>query len=166
MPDERLWAPWRLDYIRGPSPEECIFCRAADPGSSGDEDHYVVHRGERCFVMLNAFPYASGHVMVSPYEHASSIEELEPAVLTELMTLGQRSLAALRANYRPEGFNLGINQGKVAGAAFEEHMHLHVVPRWGGDNNFMPVVAGTRVLPQALGESWSELRERFAEVAA
>jgi ATP adenylyltransferase len=116
--------------------------------------------------MLNAYPYASGHVMVAPYEHVPSIEELGPPQLTELMTLAQRSLAALRENYGPEGFNLGINQGKVAGAAFEEHVHLHVVPRWGGDNNFMPVVGATRVLPQALEESWHELRERFAEVAA
>jgi len=166
MSEQRVWAPWRLEYIRGPSPEECIFCRAAEAGDDGDRDHHVVHRGERCFVMLNAFPYANGHVMVSPYEHEASIEALEPPVLTELMTLGQRSLAALRANYGPEGFNLGINQGKVAGAAFEDHVHLHVVPRWGGDNNFMPVVGRTRVLPQALEESWAELRERFAEAAA
>ena len=131
-----------------------------------DAESYVVHRGERCFVMLNAYPYASGHVMVAPYEHVPSIEELEASVLTEVMTLAQRSLAALRENYGPEGFNLGVNQGKVGGAAFEEHVHLHVVPRWGGDNNFMPVVGATRVLPQALEESWRELRERFAEVAA
>ena len=160
-----MWAPWRLSYIRGPSPEECIFCRAAD-ADGDDERHHVVHRSERCFVMLNAYPYASGHVMVSPYTHVSSIEELEAPALTELMTLAQHSLAALRANYGPEGFNLGINQGRIAGAAFEDHVHLHVVPRWGGDNNFMPVVGGTRVLPQALEESWAELRERFAEAAA
>jgi ATP adenylyltransferase len=165
MSDDRLWAPWRLEYIRRPGPGECIFCRAAS-ADADDEENHVVYRGERCFVMLNAFPYASGHVMVSPYGHLPSIEELKRPVLTELMTLGQRSLAALRANYAPEGFNLGINQGKVAGAAFEEHVHLHVVPRWGGDNNFMPVVGRTRVLPQALDESWSELRERFAEEAS
>jgi ATP adenylyltransferase len=166
MSGERLWAPWRLEYIRRPSPEECIFCRASHAGGAEDERNYVVHRGERCFVMLNAFPYANGHVMVAPYEHVPSIEELDAPALTELMTLAQRSLAVLRENYGPEGFNLGINQGRVAGAAFEDHVHLHVVPRWGGDNNFMPVVGVTRVLPQALAESWSELRERFAEVTA
>ena len=166
MPDERLWAPWRLEYIRRPSPDECIFCRAVASGRGDDEDLHVVHRGERCFVMLNAFPYTSGHLMIAPNEHVPSIEELDPPALADLMALSQRSLAALRANYSPEGFNLGINQGKVAGAGFEDHVHLHVVPRWGGDTNFMPVVAGTRVLPQALEESWSELRERFAEEVA
>jgi ATP adenylyltransferase len=162
-----MWAPWRLSCIRGRSPEECIFCRAATPDADeDDQSHHVVHRGERCFVMLNAYPYASGHVMVSPYTHVSSIEELAAPTLSELMSLAQRALAALRANYGPEGFNLGINQGRIAGAAFEDHVHLHVVPRWGGDNNFMPVVGGTRLLPQALEESWAELRERFAEAAA
>jgi ATP adenylyltransferase len=161
--EERLWAPWRLDYIRGPGADECIFCRAV-ADESGDERSHVIHRGQRCFVMLNAYPYTSGHLMVSPYEHVPSIEELDEHALTELMTLGQRALAALRANYGPEGFNLGINQGKVAGAGIEDHVHLHVVPRWGGDTNFMSAVAETRVLPQALDESWSELRERFAEV--
>ena len=161
MAEERLWAPWRLDYIRGPGPDECIFCRAVSAG--GDEAHHVLHRGESCFALLNAYPYTSGHLMIAPYEHVPSIEQLAPPALTELMTVAQRSLAALRADYGPEGFNLGINQGKVAGAGIEDHVHLHVVPRWGGDTNFMSSVGETRVLPQALGDSWSELRERFAE---
>jgi len=163
---ERLWAPWRLDYIREPSPGECIFCRAA--GSQGDEERtsHVLHRGERCFALLNAYPYTSGHLMAAPYDHVPSIEDLDPPSVAELMALAQRSLAALRDNYGPEGFNLGINQGKVAGAGFEDHVHLHVVPRWGGDTNFMPVVGGVRVLPQSLDDAWSELRERFAEVQA
>jgi ATP adenylyltransferase len=164
MPEQKLWAPWRLEYIRRPSPDECIFCRAASP-EAGDEENHVVHRGERCFVLLNAFPYASGHLMIAPYEHVPSIEDLDAEALADLMALSRRSVAALRANYAPEGFNLGINVGKVAGAGFEDHVHMHVVPRWGGDTNFMPVVGGTRVLPQALDESWAELRERFAEVA-
>jgi ATP adenylyltransferase len=161
MAEERLWAPWRLEYIRRPGPDECIFCRAVAADSGGDEANHVVHRGEHCFVLLNAFPYASGHLMVAPYEHAASIEPLGPEALLELMTLSQRSLAALRDNYGPDGFNLGINEGKAAGAGIEDHVHLHVVPRWGGDTNFMPVVGDTRVLPQSLSESWSELRERF-----
>jgi ATP adenylyltransferase len=165
MPEQKLWAPWRLEYIRRPGSDECIFCRAASPEGE-DEENHVVHRGERCFVLLNAFPYASGHLMIAPYEHVPSIEDLEPGALTELMALSQRALAALRANYGPEGFNLGINLGKVAGAGFEDHVHLHVVPRWGGDTNFMPVVGDTRVLPQAVHESWVELRERFAQDGA
>jgi ATP adenylyltransferase len=163
MAEERLWAPWRLEYIRRPGSDECIFCRAVAAESGGDEANHVVHRGEHCFVLLNAFPYASGHLMVAPYEHVPSIEPLAPEALLELMTLSQRSLAALRDNYGPDGFNLGINEGKAAGAGIEDHVHLHVVPRWGGDTNFMPVVGETRVLPQSLSESWSELRERFRE---
>jgi ATP adenylyltransferase len=159
MPEERLWAPWRLEYIRGPKPKECIFC--SKPTESDDRAAYIVHRGEHCFVMLNAWPYNNGHVMVSPYRHVPSIEELDEAALLELMTLANRSLAAIRTAYAPEGFNMGINQGKVAGAGIEEHAHLHVVPRWGADTNFMPVIASTRVLPQSLDDSWSELTEAF-----
>jgi len=161
--EERLWAPWRLDYIRGPGPDECIFCRAVAGAEGGDEANLVVHRGEHCVLIMNAFPYTSGHAMIAPYVHVPSIEELDPPALTEIMTLSQRVLAALRHNYRPEGFNLGVNQGKAAGAGIEDHVHLHLVPRWGGDTNFMSAVAGTRVLPQTLEDSWAELRERFAE---
>jgi ATP adenylyltransferase len=113
------------------------------------------------FVMLNAYPYTNGHVMVSPNEHVASIEELGEDALLELMTLTQRSMAAIREAYGPEGFNLGVNQGKVAGAGVEDHVHLHVVPRWGGDTNFMPVIADVRVLPQSLGDSHRELSAAF-----
>ncbi len=164
MSEQRLWAPWRLDYIRGPKPDDCILCER--PGAGDDAESYVVHRGERCFVILNAFPYNNGHVMVSPFKHVPSIEELGPDELTELMTLAQRSIAALREVYRPEGFNIGINQGKVAGAGVEDHVHLHVVPRWGADTNFMPVVGSTRVLPQSLADSHRELTAAFARQQA
>jgi ATP adenylyltransferase len=150
--DERLWAPWRLEYIKGPKEDECIFCVRRD---------WVVAEGEHCFVMLNAYPYTNGHVMVSPYEHVDSIERLGPEALTELMTLTQRSMAAIRSAYGPDGFNLGVNQGKVAGAGVEDHVHLHVVPRWGGDTNFMPVTGGVRVLPQSLADSYEALRSAF-----
>ena len=161
MAEDRLWAPWRLDYIRGPGPSECIFCRAV--AAASDEAQHVLHRGERCFALLNAFPYTSGHLMIAPYEHVPSIEQLDPPALTELMTMSQRALAVLRENYRPEGFNLGVNQGAVAGAGIEDHVHLHVVPRWGGDTNFMSVSGDARVLPQSLEDSWAELSPRFAE---
>jgi ATP adenylyltransferase len=153
--EQRLWAPWRLEYIKGPKPDECIFCRAARSGD--DAESYVVARGERCFVMLNAYPYNNGHVMVSPYEHVPSIEELDAETLLELMALTQRSLGALREAYGPEGFNLGVNQGRIAGAGVEDHVHLHVVPRWDADTNFMPVIASTRVLPQSLEDSYATL---------
>ncbi|MFL5895572.1 MAG: HIT family protein [Thermoleophilaceae bacterium] len=162
MAEQRLWAPWRLEYIRGEKDDGCFLCDAIEAGPEGDREHYLVHRGELCFVILNKFPYNSGHVMVAPNVHEPTIEELGAEQLAEMMELTKRSLAALRAVYRPDGFNIGINQGAVAGAGVEDHVHLHVVPRWGADTNFMPVIADTRVLPQALDESWSELSEAFA----
>ncbi len=159
MAEQRLWAPWRLEYIRGPKPDECIFCIGAD--TADDRSRYIVHRGESCFVVLNRFPYNNGHLMMAPYEHVPSIEDLDDSVLLELTELTRRSLGALREVYRPEGFNLGVNLGKVAGAGFEEHVHQHVVPRWSADTNFLPVIDGARVLPQALAESYAELSRAF-----
>jgi ATP adenylyltransferase len=150
-----------MEYIKGPKDGECIFCTKPELGD--DESAYIVHRGEHCFVILNAYPYNNGHVMVAPYAHEPSIEGLEEPALLELMTLAKRSLGILRDEYAPEGFNLGINQGKVAGAGMENHVHLHVVPRWGADTNFMPVIGDTRVLPQALSDSWKALSPRFAD---
>src|SRR3954465_14212125 len=129
MAEERLWAPWRLEYIRGPKADECIFCRAVE--TDDDEKYSVVHRGERCFVILNAYPYNNGHVMVAPFAHEPSIERLEEPVLLDLVTLSKPALGIRPAEYAPEAFNRGINQGKVAGAGVEDHVHLHVVPRWG-----------------------------------
>jgi ATP adenylyltransferase len=159
MAEERLWAPWRLEYIKGPAEDECIFCTG--PAAGEDVDKYILRRGEHCFTMLNAFPYNNGHLMISPYRHVPSIEELDPPALTELMSAAQEALGALRRAYAPEGFNLGINQGKVAGAGVEHHVHLHIVPRWGADTNFMPVIAGTRVLPQSLDDSYRDLTKAF-----
>jgi ATP adenylyltransferase len=159
MAEQRLWAPWRLDYIQGPKPDECIFC--AKPAAGDDAAAHIVARGERCFVMLNTYPYNNGHLMISPYEHVSSIEELDDEVLLELMRLTQRSLRAVRDAYSPEGFNIGVNEGKVAGAGFDDHVHLHVVPRWAADTNFMPVIGSTRVLPQSLDDSYETLSRLF-----
>src|ERR671934_1590789 len=155
MAEQRLWAPWRLEYIKGPKDGECIFSAAEALGD--DERAYIVHRGERCFVILNAYPYNNGHVMVAPFAHEPSIEQLDEPTLLELMTLAKRSLGVLRDEYAPEGFNLGVNQGKVAGAGVEDHIHLHVVPRWGADTNFMPVIGDTRVLPQSLDDSYEDV---------
>ena len=148
MTEQRLWAPWRIEYIKGPKEDECIFCERRD---------YVVFEGERCFVMLNAYPYTNGHVMVSPNEHVAKLEELDDETLLELMTLTRQSLAAIREAYRPEGFNIGVNQGSVSGGSVEDHFHMHVVPRWGGDTSFMPVTGSVRVLPQGLDETYREL---------
>jgi ATP adenylyltransferase len=154
-----MWAPWRMDYIRGEKDGGCIFCVARDV--SDDRERLVVHRGERCFVLLNAFPYNSGHVMVAPYEHVPSIEDLDEPALSELTALSKRCLATLREAYSPDGFNMGVNIGEVSGAGYADHVHLHVVPRWEADSNFMPVTAGTRVLPQSLEDSWAEIRSAW-----
>jgi ATP adenylyltransferase len=160
MAQQRLWAPWRMKYVQGERKGSgCIFCLDAEAGD--DEARHVLHRGERCFVMLNAFPYNSGHLMVYPYRHVASMEDLDGHEALELMTLTQRSLRALREAYRPDGFNIGINEGEVAGAGFAGHIHLHVVPCWAADSNFMAVAGDTRVLPQSLEDSYAELRERL-----
>jgi ATP adenylyltransferase len=160
MPDRPLWAPWRIEYIRGPKPGECIFCAAA--AGHDDAEHGVVHRGRRCLVMLNAFPYTSGHLMVAPHRHVAGLEDLDGDELAELTELTVRALGALRAAMAPDGFNLGVNLGTVAGAGFADHVHQHVVPRWEGDTNFMAVVGDTRVLPQALEDTRVEIARAFA----
>jgi ATP adenylyltransferase len=165
MSGQRLWAPWRMRYVQGERKDEgCIFCLAAEPRD--DEARHVLHRGKRCLVMLNAFPYNSGHLMVSPHRHAASIENLDDDELLELMTLTRRALRVVRETYGADGFNLGVNEGEIAGAGFAGHVHLHVVPRWAADSNFMAVTADTRVLPQSLEDSYAQLRARFAGVQA
>jgi len=161
MSEQRLWAPWRLEYIKGPKPDECIFCSKSASGD--DRSAHIVARGERCFAMLNAFPYTNGHLMVAPYEHVGSLEALDSETLLELMRLTRRSMAAIRTAYSPDGFNLGVNEGKVAGAGVDDHVHMHVVPRWSGDTNFMPVIASTRVLPQSLDSSYEALAPAFEQ---
>jgi len=164
MANQRLWAPWRLEYIKSDKTGECIFC--SKPALGDDEAALIPHRGERCFVMLNAFPYTNGHVMVAPYEHTADLITLDDETSLELMTLTQLSLRALASAYGPEGYNVGINLGRIAGAGVADHVHIHVVPRWGGDTNFMPVVAGTRVMPQTLEQSYAALRAAFAALQA
>jgi len=159
---ERIWAPWRLPYVKDASKDmeqECIFC--AKPAQGEDEANLIVHRGERCFVILNLFPYTNGHLMVAPYEHVASLPEVEAQTIAEIMALAQRAMTILEEVYSPHGYNVGFNQGRVAGAGVEHHIHMHVVPRWGGDTNFMPVLADTRVMPQSLEQSYEALRGRF-----
>ena len=163
MTEQRLWAPWRLDYIKGPKPDECIFC--SKPAAGDDRAAYIVHRGERCFVMLNLFPYTNGHLMIAPYEHIATLQDLGPETIAETMAetmaLAQRAMSRLEEVYEPHGYNVGFNQGRVAGAGVEHHIHLHIVPRWGGDTNFMPVIADTKVMPQTLEQSYEALKGAF-----
>jgi ATP adenylyltransferase len=160
--NQRIWAPWRLAYVKDASKDseqECIFC--AKPAADDDEANLIVHRGERCFVILNLFPYTNGHLMIAPYEHIGAIQEIPPETTAEMMALAQQAITLLEEEYRPHGFNVGFNQGRVAGAGVEHHIHMHVVPRWGGDTNFMPVLADTRVMPQTLDQTYAALKGKF-----
>jgi ATP adenylyltransferase len=158
----RIWAPWRLPYVKDAAKDsetECIFC--TKPAEDDDEQNLIVHRAERCFVILNLFPYTNGHLMIAPYEHLATLPELDSETLAEMMALTQRSMVVLDEKYGPHGYNAGLNQGRVAGAGYEAHIHFHVVPRWAGDTNYMPVLADTRVMPQSLEESYAALRGAF-----
>jgi ATP adenylyltransferase len=153
---ERLWAPWRLEYVQSADKQDgCVFCRAAE--STDDAEELVVHRGEHAFVLLNKFPYASGHLLVAPYRHGLNFDDLDDDEVLEIHRLGAQGLEALRATYGPEGFNLGWNIGRIAGAGIPDHGHLHVVPRWAGDTNFMPVLADVRVIPEHLAATRARL---------
>ncbi|HET7572340.1 MAG TPA: HIT domain-containing protein [Gaiellaceae bacterium] len=153
---DRLWAPWRLEYVQSADEQEgCVFCRAG--AARDDEPELVVHRGEHAFVLLNKFPYASGHLLVAPYRHGCSFADLAAEEALETHRLAAAGIEALRAVYGPEGFNVGWNLGRIAGAGIVDHAHAHVVPRWGGDTNFMPVLADVRVLPEHLVESRRKL---------
>lgn len=152
---DRLWAPWRSTYLsvrkRGP----CIFCAARR--ASSDRKHHVVLRGREAFVLLNRYPYNNGHVMIAPYRHIGRLERLRPSEWQELLRLAQRLTARLTATLHPQGFNLGVNLGRVGGAGIPGHLHVHLVPRWNGDTNFMPILANTKVISQALDELWTLL---------
>jgi ATP adenylyltransferase len=160
--NQRIWAPWRLAYVKDAaksSEDECIFC--AKPEANDDAANLIVHRGEHCFVILNLFPYTNGHMMVAPYAHVGALQEVEAETLAEMMALAQQGIRILEDVYAPQGFNVGFNQGRVAGAGVEHHIHMHVVPRWGGDTNFMPVLGDTRVMPQSLEQSYAALAGKF-----
>lgn len=155
----KIWAPWRIQYIRAEKTEGCIFCEK--PKEDSDSDNYILFRGRKNFVMLNTYPYTPGHLMVAPYRHLPTLEELSDDELFEHFDLVRKSTKALTGAYKPDGFNIGVNLGKVAGAGVEGHVHTHVVPRWGGDTNFMTVVSDVRVIPEALDSSYSQLRDRM-----
>ena len=156
----RLWAPWRREYILGPKADTCIFCDALrmDPQEAG-----LLTQGERCFVMLNKYPYINGHLLISPRRHVSQLEDLDVDETAELMETVRESVRRLKQAYGPDGLNLGMNLGKVAGAGVEEHLHCHLLPRWNGDNNFMAVLAETRVISESLADTWRTLSPVFSE---
>ena len=159
---DHLWAPWRMAYIGADDDKDkgCIFC--VKPQEDRDEENLILYRGERCFVLMNLFPYNNGHLMIAPYAHIPDIEHLDAETLTDIMLTAQKSLAALRAALHPDGFNMGINQGTTAGAGIADHVHFHIVPRWNGDTNFMPVLADTKVMPDYLESTYHQLKPYFS----
>jgi ATP adenylyltransferase len=160
---ERLWSPWRAKYIASgvdSQSDRCVFCDiAADPAK--DDTNFVVHRAEHGFVVLNLFPYITGHLLVIPYEHTGEFDRVAKEVTDELMDLSKKAQTALREVYSPPGFNIGINLGAAAGAGIVGHLHIHVLPRWSGDTNFMTTISESRVIPETLETTYSKLRTRF-----
>ncbi len=159
---DHLFSPWRYQYLRSsskPSSDGCVFCRVAQ--SEDDEAELVVHRGELNFVVLNRYPYTNGHAMVIPYQHVSTLEDASADEVEEMMRLTRRLEAALRKLYEPDGVNIGMNIGRAAGAGVAGHIHMHALPRWFADANFVTVIGETRILPEELGVSWKRLREEL-----
>jgi ATP adenylyltransferase len=160
---DHIWAPWRMPFIEGSGGREgCFLCSHA--AEDRDEDNYIVHRAARCYVLLNLYPYNSGHLMVVPYQHTGSLPELDMETGSDLFATAQLSLQVLTEVMHPDGFNLGINQGAISGAGVADHIHLHIVPRWAGDTNFMPVLADTKVMPELLTSTAAKLRPIFGEL--
>jgi ATP adenylyltransferase len=160
-----LWTPWRATYMQAKKEKSrCIFCEAAE--GSADEETLVVYRGELSFVILNRYPYTSGHLMIAPYIHVSRLTDVSEATSDEIMRLTRTAEAVIEGAYRPDGLNLGMNLGEAAGAGIEQHIHMHVLPRWAGDANFMTSVASTRIIPESLDDTYAKIKEGFAETLA
>jgi ATP adenylyltransferase len=159
---ERLWTPWRRAFIEGATANThsgCFLC--TKPAEHDDRANLILWRGERAYVLLNLYPYNSGHLMIAPYAHTGDLATLDSATAQEIMALTQRCVGVLQQAYRPAGFNIGMNLGMPAGAGVPDHLHVHVVPRWAGDTNFMPIVAGTKVLPETLDQTYARLAPLF-----
>ena len=161
-----LWTPWRYDYITGSEPRnstpagDCVFCRILND-SAGDEDKFILKRAEFNFVILNVYPYGTGHLMIIPYAHLANLDEAPTETAAEMMELTRRAQTILRETYSPDGFNLGMNLGKAAGAGVAGHFHMHVLPRWIGDVNFMTSIGQTRTVPESLASTYQKLRDKF-----
>ncbi len=153
----RLWAPWRVEYIRHSRKKECVLCTA--PAEGDDESTLIVHRGKWNFILMNAFPYSPGHLMIAPFRHTADLDGITREESNEHYELVKLGVSLLRMATHPDGFNVGLNLGRVAGAGLDQHLHTHIVPRWLGDTNFMPVLSNTRVMSEALHSMYGRLRE-------
>jgi len=156
---KQIWAPWRIEYVRMKKGEGCILCEK--PKEDSDTLNYILYRGDKNFALMNKYPYTPGHLMVAPYRHIANLEELTDEELGEHFEIVSRGVKLLRQVFNPDGFNIGINMGKVAGAGIDGHIHSHIVPRWQGDTNFMPVMSDTRVISEALAETYKKLKGKF-----
>ncbi|MBI5085809.1 MAG: HIT domain-containing protein [Acidobacteria bacterium] len=157
---DRLWSPWRYQYVSKALPSDsCVFCAKA--AQENDDENLILHRGRYNYVLLNLYPYTTGHLMIAPYEHIANLEDLPPAAAGELMSLTQQAVRHIRAVYRPQGLNAGMNLGECAGAGIAGHLHMHVLPRWPGDASFMTTIGETRVMPEDLPETWRRLKAAF-----
>lgn len=156
-----LWAPWRIEYIKQPKEAGCIFC--TKPAENQDEKNFIIHRSKTSFVIMNFYPYNNGHLIIVPFRHISEITELTADEKLEMMDLLASSEAALQQTMSPHGFNIGMNLGEVAGAGVKDHLHFHIVPRWNGDTNFMPICGHTKVVSEGLAETWEKLKKVFEE---
>ena len=155
---EHIWAPWRIEYIRRVKGGGCILCQK--PKESNDELNFILYRGKSNFLILNVYPYNPGHLMVAPYQHTANLQDLAPEEAKEHFNIVKQAIALLEETLKPDGFNVGLNLGKVAGAGIEEHLHTHIVPRWQGDTNFMPVLSDTRVISEALTATYTKLKAK------
>ncbi len=155
----QIWAPWRIEYIQMEKPEGCILCEK--PRQNSDATNYILYRGDKNFVIMNSYPYNSGHLMIVPYRHIANLEELTNEELHEHIEIVSRSVKVLRQVFNPDGFNIGMNVGRIAGAGIDKQIHTHIVPRWEGDTNFMPVLSDTKVINEALAETYRKLQGKF-----
>ena len=156
---KRIWAPWRMEYIEQEKTEECILCQ--EPGQDNDAANFILYRGDTNYVLMNAYPYTPSHLLIAPYRHLASLEDLTVVELHEHFEIVSRSIKVLRRAFSPAGFNLGTNIGKAAGAGVEGHVHTHIVPRWEGDTNFMTVLSDIRVVPESLAATYQKLKGQF-----
>ena len=159
---KKLWAPWRIEYIRSPKEDGCIFCDK--PAGDNDREDLILYRGEKAFILMNLYPYNNAHLMIAPYIHVDNTEELDVDTYKEIMVLADQSMAILKETMDAQGFNFGANIGAAAGAGIEDHIHFHIVPRWAGDTNFMPVLGHTKVEVQGLQECYDLLRPPFDRI--
>jgi ATP adenylyltransferase len=156
-----IWSPWRMEYIESSKETDCIFCRAQAREDSAE--NLIAFRGERAYVILNRYPYTSGHLMVVPFDHQANLEELDPPTRAEMMELTTRCITVLRRVYHPQAFNMGANFGEAAGAGVKSHIHFHIVPRWAGDTNYITILGDTRVLPETLEQTYERVKNGFLE---